>query len=632
MCGICGIISPEGRLGPSDVDIVERMKARLVHRGPDAEGLEKDKHFIFGHRRLSIIDLEHGNQPMQTEDGRISMVYNGEIYNYLELRQALTRKGARFKTFSDTEVLLRLYELEGIESVKKLNGMFAFAVYDKGKRLFEAARDPFGIKPFYYMLLPNGDMMFASEIKAFWVNSEAIPLVNEEALREYLTFQFCLNGKTLFKNINSLEPGSTISWKVGKRNPQKTKKYWELNYVIDTHHTEEYFQDRLLTLLDDTVRLQLRSDVPVGTHLSGGLDSSIVTCLASRHYGNTLSAFTGKFAEGPEFDESGYAKKVSEFCECRLQEIVPSAADFENSIKDIVIHMDQPAAGPGAFAQYMVSKLASENVKVVLGGQGGDEIFGGYARYLIGYLEQCLKGAIHETQEEGKHIVTLDSIIPNLPVLKNYVGLMQTFLQDGLFRDMDERYFRLIDRGEETRDKVAPGFFGEEDRMRIFEEFKSVFNHPDTLSYFNKMTHFDQKTLLPALLHVEDRVSMATSLESRVPLLDTRIVDMITTMPPPMKFKGGRSKHILRSAVTNAVPEEILSRKDKMGFPVPINHWFAGPLKGFVTDTLLSQRSLQRGIYTRKGLEALISNTGPYSRGLWGALNLELWFQAFIDG
>jgi asparagine synthase (glutamine-hydrolysing) len=370
----------------------------------------------------------------------------------------------------------------------------------------------------------------------------------------------------------------------------------------------------------------------VGTYLSGGLDSSIVTCLASRHYDNALKAFTGTFSEGPKYDESRYAKKVADFCKCELYEVTPSPNDFVDSIGQLIYHMDEPAAGPGAFAQYMVSKMAAHRVKVVLGGQGGDEIFGGYARYLIGYLEQCLKGAIFETQEEGKHIVTLSSIIPNLPLLGNYRPLMQSFLSEGLFEDMDLRYFRLVDRGQEIIQKLSPGFFTENDRDRIFQEFRAVFNHPDTKSYFNKMTHFDQMTLLPALLHVEDRVSMAVSIESRVPLLDKRIVRTVQSMPPPMKFKGGRSKHILRHAARNFVPEEILSRKDKMGFPVPINCWLGGPLKDFVSDTLLSRSSLERSIFTRPGIEDLLSNPQPYSRALWGVLCLELWFRTFIDG
>jgi asparagine synthase (glutamine-hydrolysing) len=294
--------------------------------------------------------------------------------------------------------------------------------------------------------------------------------------------------------------------------------------------------------------------------------------------------------------------------------------------------MDEPVAGPGLFPQYRVSAMAATQVKVVLGGQGGDEIFGGYARYLVGYLEQALKGAIFETQEEGRHIVTLASIIPNLALLREYQPLMQQFWRDGLFEAMDARYFRLIDRSPDLHQILSPEAAARFDRGAVFERFQRTFNHPDTRSYLNKMTHFDMKTLLPALLHVEDRVSMAVSLESRVPLLDTRIVDLVTSMPPAIKFRGGRTKHALRQAVSGHIPEVVLRRKDKMGFPVPLSQWMrAGPVREFVADTLLSRRSRDRGIFNRAALERLIDREAAFGRQLWGVLCLELWHTSFID-
>ena len=271
-------------------------------------------------------------------------------------------------------------------------------------------------------------------------------------------------------------------------------------------------------------------------------------------------------------------------------------------------------------------------MKVVLGGQGGDEIFGGYARYLVGYLEQALKGAIHETQEEGEHLVSLESIVPHLPVLKQYVPLLSQFWREGLFGEMDQRYFRLVDKSQGIHELLDKEFLERFDKEYLFSIFQKVFNHPDTLSFINKMTHFDQKTLLPALLQVEDRVSMRVSLESRVPLLDTRLVDLVTTIPPKLKFQGGRTKHLLKLAVKNLLPEKILNRKDKMGFPVPIKEWMQGGVfRDFVGDTLLSERSKSRGIYSHIALEEMISNPGVGGRSLWGALCLELWHMQFID-
>jgi asparagine synthase (glutamine-hydrolysing) len=294
--------------------------------------------------------------------------------------------------------------------------------------------------------------------------------------------------------------------------------------------------------------------------------------------------------------------------------------------------MDEPVAGPGLFPQYRVSMTAGRHVKVVLGGQGGDEVFGGYARYMVGYLEQALKGAIFETQEEWRHVVTLASIIPNLPILRQYHPMMQQFWKDGLFDPMDARYFRLIDRSPDIEHLLTGDALARFDREVVYEDFQRTFNHPDTQSYFNKMTHFDIKTLLPALLHVEDRVSMAVSLESRVPLLDTRIVSLVASMPPAVKFQAGRAKHILKNAVADLVPSAILHRKDKMGFPVPLKEWVQrGPVREFVCDILLDNKTRERGLFERASLEQLIRSETAFGRQLWGILCLELWHRQFID-
>ena len=276
MCGICGICGPSSQRPDNEI-VVQAMMDTLVHRGPDESGMLRGESFIFGHRRLSVIDLDSGFQPMQSEDGRINLVYNGEIYNYLELRQSLVQKGVRFKTFSDTEVLLRLYQLEGLDCISKLNGMFAFAVYDHGREIFFAARDHFGIKPFYYSRLKDGSIVFASEIKALLKFPDIVGELDNDSFNQYLTFQFCLKDRTLFKGIKKLEPGQMMTIKSsGGYSRPRLAKYWDVSYHVDNHHTEDYFADKLLLLLQDSVRNQLRSDVPVGAYLSGGLDSSAV--------------------------------------------------------------------------------------------------------------------------------------------------------------------------------------------------------------------------------------------------------------------------------------------------------------------------------------------------------------------
>lgn len=630
MCGICGIVGPEST-APESQRIVRQMMKSLAHRGPDDNGVTAGDNFIFGHQRLAIIDIQYGAQPMKSDDGQITLVHNGEIYNYLELRQELTRKGIKFKTFSDTEVLLKLYEFYGVDCIHKLNGMFAFALYDSRRDLFFAARDHFGIKPFYYVQLPDGSIIFASEIKALLKHPGISPVLAKNALYEYLTFQFCLGEKTLFKNIKKLEPAHYLLKK--QENSQiDISRYWKLSYEIDTHHTDTYFVDKMLLLLQDSIRGQLRSDVPLGGYLSGGMDSSSVISLSSAQYGNEFKCFTGRFAEGAAYDESHYAKIVAHENNCSYHEVVPTAQDFICLMPKLIYHMDEPAAGPGLFPQFIVSKLAKEHVTVVLGGQGGDEVLGGYARYLVAYLEQCIKGSIFETQEEGQHIVTLTSIVPNLPLLKQYAPLLKSFWKDGLFDPMDARYFRLVDRGQGLENILHPDLLENYDRDKIFEEFQTVFNHPETQSYLNKMTYFDQQTLLPALLHVEDRVSMAVSLESRVPLLDPRIAQLVAGMPPNIKFNGGQTKYILKNAMKSLLPEPILERKDKMGFPVPLNEWWRGPLRDFISDVLLCKTCHERGIFSTNGLRELIEVEGQFGRQIWGALCLELWHRIFIDG
>ncbi len=593
MCGICGILQrkPEQTV---DREQIFSMMAAIEHRGPDGEGSYFDGPIGLGHKRLAIIDIETGQQPMTNEDGTLWIVFNGEIYNYLELRRDLSRHHP-FQTHSDTEVILHLYEELGERCLEKLNGMFSFVIWDSRQRMLFAARDRLGIKPFFWHL-DKDRFSFASEPKAFFAAGLAAPEVDLEGLQQYIAFQFCLGERTLFKNIRRLEPGHFLTYRPGRELEPSIVRYWDISHDIDSHHTEEYFADQLLVLLQDAIRLQLRSDVPVGAHLSGGMDSSTVVSLAANLYGNGFHTFTGAFREGPRFDESGYARIVADKVGSIHHEIWPDAKGFMDVIPWLVYIMDEPAAGPGLFPQYYVSKLAREHVKVVLGGQGGDEIFGGYARYLVAYLEQVLKGVIHGTADDGKYVVNWDNISPNLPMLKQYTPMMQSFFKGGLFEDMDSRYFRLVSRIEDAESVFSPDVWQQSNQQAIFSEFQQIFNHPGTKSYFNKMTNFDIKTLLPALLHVEDRTSMSVSLEFRVPLLDHRIVELVTRMPPTIRFKGGDTKRVFREAAKHLLPEKVYNRRDKMGFPVPLNDWLKGPLSDFVRDILLSDRARQRGI------------------------------------
>lgn len=627
MCGIAGFIDKQDKV---DEKLIKNMMQAIAHRGPDDEGTFIDGNVGLGHKRLSIIDPRNGHQPMCNEDGTVWIVFNGAVYNYLEIRQELVRKGHDIKSYCDTEVIIHAYEEYGEKCVEKFNGMFAFVIYDMNKKKIFAARDRFGIKPFYYFC--DGDkFIFSSEIKGILASKKVHKEVNYEGIQDYIVFQFTLGKKTLFKNIYKLEPGYSLSMDLNEKLEPKITQYWDLEFKYDTNHTEEYFVDRLKFLIDDAVRLRLRSDVELGSFLSGGLDSSTIACVASECLdGQQIKTFTGKFAEGKEYDESYYAKVAAEHAKAEYHEITMTAEQFRESLKDIIYYLDEPGAGPGVFPQYMVSKLASENVKVALGGQGGDEIFIGYARYLVAYLEECLKGAIFETANKDRFAVTLESITPNLPLLKTYKPMLQSFMKEGMFGPQEERYFRIIDRSAGMKNLFNQEIFKDCD-YSSFDSFKEIFNRKELGSYVNKMTYFDLKASLPALLHVDDRTSMAWGLETRLPFLDYRIAELFASIPPNMKFKGGESKALFKQAIKNILPEEVLYRKDKMGFPVPLVQWYQGELKEYVEDILLGERTKNRGIYNTDEINKLLKNETKFSRVTWGLLCLELWFRTFID-
>jgi asparagine synthase (glutamine-hydrolysing) len=519
---------------------------------------------------------------------------------------------------------MRAYEQWGADSLNELRGMFAYALWDEVEQELLCARDRFGIKPFYYAQV--GDVLyFASEAKALLPFLPGIR-TDLEGLKDYLAFQFCLAGKTLFKGVRELLPGHRLRVRNGVARPER---YWEVYYDLDFDHTARYFEERTEELLEESVKLHLRSDVPVAAYLSGGLDSSSVASLASRST-RSMKAFTGRFAEDERYDESRYAQALADERGLDLRIVDIDAADFLGNIERVIYHLDQPVAGPGSFPQYMVSQAAARESKVILGGQGGDEIFGGYTRYLIAYFEQCIKAAIDGTMHSGNFVVTYESIIPNLVALRNYKPLLKEFWSDGLFEDLDARYFRLINRAPHLNGEVDFDALGS---YSPFATFQEIFNGGNVghESYFDKMTHFDFKTLLPALLQVEDRVSMAHGLESRVPLLDHELVELAATMPADVKFKDGTMKHVFKQATRSLVPDAIAHRKDKMGFPVPLHEWFAGPARDFITDAFSSRAALEREHFDNRRVLAGLEKENRFGRQTWGLLSLELWQRLFHD-
>lgn len=630
MCGIFGFVTPSARPAGQAYGELTSGLERIRHRGPDGTGqwVSADNLVGLGHVRLSIIDVESGAQPMHSEDGRYTIIYNGEVYNYIELRNEL---GAdTFHTHSDTEVILRAFQRWGADCVNRLRGMFAIAIWDSLEKKLFLARDRFGIKPLYWAKTSTG-FYFASEVKALLPFLERRQ-VNPGALSDYFTFQFCLGHKTLMDGVWQI-PAAHYAVVSPGRIPEP-ERYWEVHYDIDYDHTEKWFTERLTELLHDSVRVHLRADVEVGSYVSGGVDSSLVAALARdvRQEGR-FQAFNGRFLDGQDYDESHYAAALAGENGMQLHVADIGERDFVDHIAKVIWHLDQPTAGPGSFPQYMVSKRVGENIKVVLGGQGGDEIFGGYARYLVAYFEQCIKGAIEGTLHNGNYLVTYESIIPNLETLRQYKPMLREFWASGLFGERDERYWRLVNRANTFGGILATGVL---DQRATLEEFKQIFwgQNVGKESYFDSMTHFDFKTLLPALLQVEDRMSMAHGVEARVPFLDHPLVEFAATIPADIKFKNGELKRLLKNVFAARLPEQIRNRKDKMGFPVPLNKWLkdGGAAREFVGDILGSERARTRP-YLAEGLsiDAVLDGQSAYGRNLWALLSLELWHRQFVD-
>lgn len=627
MCGIVGYYSLKNQPllhGDKHLSVMSNL---LAHRGPDGSGkwLSCNGSLGLAHQRLSIIDLSQtAAQPMHGDNGA-SIVFNGEIYNYLELRKELSSIW-EFKTQSDTETILASYQKYGISCLDHLRGMFAFALWDEGQKKLFCARDRFGIKPFYYTVVDEV-FYFASEAKAllpFLSDIETDP----ESLAEYLTFNFAIGENTLFKGIKQLLPGHSLIVKGGIL---RSQRYWDINYQVDWDHGEEWFQEQLCSLLDDSIGVHLRSDVPIGAYLSGGIDSSLMAILAANKDSMNREAFHGRFLEYPGYDESNFAEMASDRISGNLNIIDITHMDFEENLRKVIYHLDYPVAGPGSFPQYMVSKLAAEKVKVVLGGQGGDEIFGGYARYLLAYFEQCINAAIDGTYKDGNFVVTIESIVPNLGILKEYKPMMREFWREGLFGNLEDRYFRLIDRSSDMDREIN---WSALDKGRVFDSFREIFLNKSNVrkgAYFDHMTHFDFKTLLPALLQVEDRMSMAHGLESRVPLLDHRLVECIATASAEVKFSGGNMKHLLKKSYDGVLPKGIINRRDKMGFPVPLKEWFGNELKGMVEGVFDGMKQRNRPYINSDEVLANFQSAGRFSRKVWSLLSLEIWHQAFHD-
>ena len=453
-----------------------------------------------------------------------------------------------------------------------------------------------------------------------------------EALAEYLIFQYPISNRTLFRHVTQLLPGHALTVDRGQ---VRSWRYWDVQYDADHSRSPEYFQERLRALVDESTSLHLRSDVPVGSYLSGGIDSSLIAILASRTGSASNDLFHGKFSAYPECDESAHAATVARQIHGNLHQVDIGPDDFVRTIEKIVYHLDYPVAGPGSFPQYMVSELAAQHVKVVLGGQGGDEIFGGYARYLIAYFEQCIRAAIDGTYR-GRALRRHGRV--DHPEPRRAPGVQAAHAEALVATACSARSTSATSASWTARTISPTRSTGPLlDRERVFDEFRTIFNNPDNVSktaYFDKMTHFDFKCLLPGLLQVEDRMSMAHGLESRVPFLDHPLIEFVATVPADVKFRDGQMKHLLKEAFATELPPTLLDRRDKMGFPVPLQQWTQGPeapLRDFVNDIFRSSEARSRPFVDANKVIAHLDDERPFGRKLWGLLSLELWHRCFHD-
>jgi asparagine synthase (glutamine-hydrolysing) len=625
MCGICGKISWKAAIDPS---LVQRMMDKMVHRGPDDQGMYIEQRMVLGHRRLSIIDLNTGKQPISNEDDTVWIVFNGEIYNFIQLRRELLDSGHRFKTQTDTEVIVHLYEEYGNDCVDRLNGMFAFAIWDVRRKKLLLARDRVGIKPLYYSMSQNG-VSFASEIKALLADSGIERQVEPQTIDKFLTFLYTPGPETMFKSVRKLPPGHYLVCEDGKT---QLHKYWDLTFQEPTTALGlKETAAQLAELLQETVRSHMISDVPVGVLLSGGVDSTGLLSFCIEQTDKKVETFTVGF-EGEQFaDERMYARLAAERYGTRHHEMTISSKEFRDFLPAYVRYMEEPVCEPPAVALYYVTRLAREHVKVLISGEGGDEAFAGYQNYRnLVWLER-LKHMAGFWPEGLRHLINgLSVISPSR--FRKYSALTAIPLEQYYYSRTANPQNIFIQRREDFytddfRKEILP-----ELSLEFVQQFFSRMKHQNTL---NKMLYIDLKTWLPDdLLIKADKMTMANSVELRVPLLDHKVLEFAASLPPSYKLNGLTTKYILKKTLKGRIPLEIVKRK-KAGFPVPIQSWISGDLKDFTRDLLLDTATLTRKVFRKDAVEKLLQEAETlkkYGKEVFSLVVLELWHREFASG
>ncbi|HEX8649706.1 MAG TPA: asparagine synthase (glutamine-hydrolyzing) [Pyrinomonadaceae bacterium] len=628
MCGIAGFVEPQGTQAaakerePERVALLDRMCRVIAHRGPDDQGMMIEGGVALGMRRLSIIDLAGGHQPISNEDGKVTVVYNGEIYNYRELQRELEARGHHFQTHSDTEVVVHAYEEYGEACVDHFRGMFAFALWDARRSLLFIARDRTGKKPLYYTLTPQGTLVFGSELKSLLEHPSVEREVDPEALDLYFSFGYVPDPLSIFRNIRKLPPGHHLSFTDGR---VFVREYWDFRFEVVEARREEDYLEELRFLLDEAVRVRLIADVPLGAFLSGGVDSSTVVGLMSRHMDQPVKTFSIGFHED-SYNELKYARIAARHFGTNHHEFIVTP-DICEVVDELVWHFDEPFFDSSAIPTYMVSKLAREHVKVVLSGDGGDELFAGYTRYV---LDRKRSGFALLPRAVRKGLMQpLGRRLPHGAPGRNYIHNVAFDPLDRYIEDISI-FTRLNKRALYTPEFRAR--LGEDAAASRYRDYAARVSTGDAV---DPLLYLDSKTYLPGdILTKVDRMTMAASLEARVPLLDHRLIEFVTRIPASLKMKGLETKYIFKRAVRELVPAEILDRP-KQGFGVPIQQWINEQLRERVHGTLTEARTEQRGYvepaYVRLLLDEHERGRRDHSAELWTLFMLELWHRDFAD-
>lgn len=622
MCGIAGII------GKADDGLIQSMTRVLAHRGPDGEGYYLDQGVALGHRRLSIIDLATGQQPMTTADGRYTIVFNGEIYNFRELRRELESQGATFRTRSDTEVLLEAYAAWGRASLEKLRGMFAFAVWDEKERRLFAARDRLGVKPFYYAQVSEG-LIFASEMKGLLAHPDVKRELDYAALDDFLTYLYVPEPRTIFQGISALPPAHWLEWQDGRLH---LERYWDVEFKPEKRDLQDYVEE-LQQTLSEAVAVRLVSDVPLGVFLSGGLDSSTVAALMARQAAEPVRAFTLGFVEGEErFSEWEYARIVSEKIGAQARELTILARSAE-LLSTVTRHFDEPFGNPTSLLIYQLSEVGRQHVTVALVGDAGDEVFLGYPRYHGAVLAERYRKAPKILR---RAVASAAAHLSEPGDGHHFKRRLREFLT-GSYRAPEQMYFDWI------------SYFDREQRQRLYSPelrrelgdydssqfLMDLFRQSRASEFVDRISYVDLHSFLPYnLLRYSDRMSMAHGLEIRCPYTDHKLIEFLARVPWQYKLRGNQTKFLLREAARDWLPKRIL-RRGKLGLNPPMGVWLRGKLQPLLQEYLAPERVRQRGYFRPEVVQELIydhlNRRRDYSLHLWALISFEEWHRQYVD-